>query len=77
MDWRQVVAGNLRRIRRERGFSQEDLATDADVNRTYISKLEKGSTWVGLEVLVKISKVLQVEPTDFLQRPARKPAKKA
>ncbi|MDA9529794.1 helix-turn-helix domain-containing protein [Bradyrhizobium sp. CCBAU 25338] len=77
MDWRQVVAGNLRRIRRERGFSQEDLATDADVNRTYISKLEKGSTWVGLEVLVKISKVLQVEPADFLQRPARKPAKKA
>lgn len=72
-----MVAGNLRRIRRERGFSQEDLATDADVNRTYISKLEKGSTWVGLEVLVKISKVLQVEPADFLQRPVRKPAKKA
>ena len=42
MDWRQVVAANLRRIRRERGFSQETLAYEADVNRTYISKLEKG-----------------------------------
>lgn len=77
MDWRQVVANNLRRIRRERGISQESLATDAGVNRTYISKLEKGSTWIGLGVLVKISKVLQAEPADFLQRPARKPPKKA
>jgi len=77
MDWRQVVANNLRRIRRERGFSQESLATDAGVNRTYISKLEKGSTWIGLEILVKISKVLQAEPADFLQRPARKATKKA
>lgn len=52
------------------------LAMDAGVNRTYISKLEKGETWVGLEVLVKISKVLQAEPADFLQRQARKPPKK-
>lgn len=77
MDWRQVVADNLRRIRRERGISQMALAMDAGVNRTYISKLEKGETWVGLEVLVKISKVLQAEPADFLQRQARKPPKKA
>lgn len=72
-----MVAANLRRIRRERGFSQETLAYEADVNRTYISKLEKGSTWVGLEVLVKISKVLQAEPADLLERPTRKAAKKA
>ncbi|WP_456726416.1 helix-turn-helix domain-containing protein [Bradyrhizobium sp. USDA 3397] len=77
MDWRQVVASNLRRIRRERGISQMALAMDAGVNRTYISKLEKGSTWVGLEVLVKISKVLQAEPADFLERPTRKAVKKA
>lgn len=71
MDWRQVVAANLRRIRREQGFSQETLAYEADVNRTYVSKLEKGATWVGLEVLVKLSEVLQAEPADFLQRPIR------
>jgi transcriptional regulator with XRE-family HTH domain len=76
MDWRQVVAANLLRIRRERGFSQESLAYEAEVNRTYISKLEKGATWVGLEVLVKLAAVLQAEPADFLQRPAKKPAQK-
>ncbi len=77
MDWRQVVAANLRRIRRERGFSQETLAYEADINRTYISKLEKGATWAGLEVLVKLSGVLQVEPSAFLQKPIRKSARKA
>ncbi|MCK1410411.1 helix-turn-helix transcriptional regulator [Bradyrhizobium sp. 76] len=77
MDWRQVVATNLRRIRRERGFSQETLAYEADINRTYISKLEKGATWAGLEVLVKLSTVLQVEPSEFLQRPARRAAGKS
>ncbi|MGY3488115.1 transcriptional regulator with XRE-family HTH domain [Bradyrhizobium sp. USDA 4011] len=77
MDWRQVVAMNLRRIRRERGFSQETLAYEADINRTYVSKLEKGATWVGLEILVKLSTVLQVEPSEFLQRPARRAARKS
>ncbi|SDO20156.1 helix-turn-helix domain-containing protein [Afipia sp. GAS231] len=77
MDWRHIVAANLRRIRRERGFSQETLAYEADVNRTYISKLEKGATWVGLEILVKLSHVLQAEPADFLRRPAKRGAKKS
>jgi transcriptional regulator with XRE-family HTH domain len=41
MDLRQVFVANLRRLRHERGMSQEDLAYAADVNRTYLSKLEK------------------------------------
>jgi len=76
VDWRQIVAANLRRIRRERDFSQETLAYEAEVNRTYISKLEKGSTWVGLEILVKLSNVLQTEPADFLQRPTKRGSKR-
>jgi transcriptional regulator with XRE-family HTH domain len=76
MDWRQVVAANLRRIRRDKGFSQETLAYEANVNRTYVSKLEKGDTWIGLEVMVKLSDVLGVEPADFLQKPVRRGARR-
>lgn len=76
MDYRQVFATNLRRIRHEKGFSQEDLAYEAGVNRTYMSKLEKGESWVGLEILVKLGKVLSVEPADFLRAPAKKPRKR-
>ena len=71
MDWRQVYATNLLKYRRAKGLSQEDLAYDAGVNRTYVSKLEKGDTYVGLEIMAKIAKVLEVPPAEFLKPPVR------
>ncbi len=72
MDYRHVFARNLRRLRLEKGFSQEALAYEADVNRTYMSKIERCGTYVGLELMVKLATVLKVEPRDFLEPPARK-----
>lgn len=69
MDLRQVFAANLRRLRHERGISQETLAYEADVNRTYISKLEKGVSFAGLEIIGKFAAVLQVEPAELLKLP--------
>ena len=76
MDMRQVFAGNLIRARRGKGLSQETLSYEAGVNRTYISKLEKGSTWVGLEVISKLSVVLGVEPADLLQKSPKRTARR-
>lgn len=76
MDYRQVFAANLRRIRHEKGISQEELAYEAEVNRTYMSKVEKGDTWVGLEIMVKLSGALGVEPADLLQRPPKRGRKR-
>lgn len=76
MDYRQVFAANLRRIRHEKGVSQEDLAFEAEVNRTYMSKIEKGDTWVGLEIMVKLGRVLGVEPAEFLQLPPKRTRKR-
>ena len=76
MDYRQVFAANLRRIRHEKGVSQEDLAFEAEVNRTYMSKVEKGDTWVGLEIMVKLGRVLGVEPAEFLQPPPKRARKR-
>ncbi|MGY3493929.1 helix-turn-helix domain-containing protein [Bradyrhizobium sp. USDA 4502] len=75
MDIRHVFAANLRRLRHERGYSQEDLAYEANINRTYMSALEKGSHYVGLEIIEKLSKVLAVEPADFL-KPTPKPSRR-
>jgi transcriptional regulator with XRE-family HTH domain len=72
MDLRQVFAANLRRLRHVRGLSQEDLAYEADVNRTYMSKLEKGASYPGLEIIGKLARVLQVEPAELLRLPTRK-----
>ena len=40
MDLRQVFAANLQRLRRAKGLSQESLAHEAGVNRSYMSMLE-------------------------------------
>ena len=72
MDLRQVFAANLRRLRHAKGLSQEDLAYEAGVNRTYMSKLEKGGSYVGLEIIGKLAAVLDVEPADFLKKPTKR-----
>ena len=72
MDLRQVFAANLRRLRHAKGFSQEELAYEADVDRAYLSKLENGGRYVGLEIIGKLARVLKVEPAELLRLPPRK-----
>lgn len=72
MDIRQLFAANLRRIRKEKGFSQEGLAYEASVDRAHVSKLEAGSMFVGLEIIGKFSKVLKTPPDAFLRPIERK-----
>ncbi|MFZ0422824.1 MAG: helix-turn-helix transcriptional regulator [Xanthobacteraceae bacterium] len=72
MDLRQVFAANLRRLRHKRELSQEGLAHEAGVNRTYMSKLEKGASYPGLEIIGKLAKVLEVEPADLLKLPLKR-----
>ena len=72
MDLRQVFAANLRRLRHAKGLSQEDLAHEANVNRSYMSKLEKGASYPGLEIIGKLAVVLGVEPAEFLSLPPKR-----
>lgn len=72
MDLRHVFAANLRRLRHAKGLSQEQLAYDAEVNRTYVSKLERGASHAGLEIIGKLAAVLEVEPAEFLRLPIPK-----
>jgi transcriptional regulator with XRE-family HTH domain len=76
MDLRQVFATNLRRLRHDRGLSQEALAYEAGVNRTYMSRLEKGVSYVGLEIIGKIAVILEVEPAELLKNPRRRRARR-
>lgn len=76
MDLRQVFAANLRRYRHAKGLSQEELAHEAGVNRTYMSKLEKGGSYVGLEIIGKLAAVLEISPAELLQSRPPKPARR-
>ncbi len=72
MDYRQIFATNLRKARHAKGLSQEALAADSGVARRYVSRIETGATWVGLEVIVKLATVLEVTPAELLQEPPRR-----
>ena len=69
MDGRTRVAWNLRRIRVERGTSQEALAVDADVDRTYVSGIERGSFNPTVEVLDRLAAALSIDVADLLALP--------
>jgi transcriptional regulator with XRE-family HTH domain len=76
MDLRQVFAANLRRLRHARGLSQEDLAYEASVNRSYMSTLERGASYPGLEIIGKLAAVLEVEPAELIRFPTRRLARR-
>jgi len=71
-DLRQAFAANLRRFRHAKGISQEDLAYEANGNRTYVSKVEKGVSYPGLEIIAKLADALGIEPAELLMPPARR-----
>ncbi len=68
-DYRQIFAANLRRARHARGLSQEVLAVDADVNRRYLSDIEQGRTSVGLDIMVRLAAILEIDPHELLMPP--------
>ena len=76
MDLCQLFAANLRRIRHQRKLSQEGLAHDAGVDRAYMSRVERGVTYVGLEIIGKLAEVLEVDPAEFFRRPTRSGSRK-
>jgi transcriptional regulator with XRE-family HTH domain len=71
MDLRQLFATNLRRLRHERKVSQEQLAHDAEVDRAYLSRVERAVTYVGLEIIEKLASILEVDPAESFRRPSR------
>ena len=70
MEIREVLAVNLRKLRRAKGLSQEELAHRAKIDRTYISSLERSVYAAGIDVVDRLARVLGVEAADLLRRPS-------
>jgi transcriptional regulator with XRE-family HTH domain len=64
-----VVARNLRRMRVRRGISQEALAVDAGIDRTYVSRLERGLENPTVNVLEQLAAALDAEIVEFFVIP--------
>jgi len=58
---------NIRRVRKERGLSQEALADEVGLAVTYVGQIERGQRNPTLDVVERFAKVLGVKPLDLLQ----------
>lgn len=67
----RIVGRNIRRLRRERGLSQEDLADELGVHRTYMGGVERGERNLTLRSLERLASRLGVDPVSLLADPDR------
>lgn len=58
---RKKIGGMIAEIRKWKGLTQEDLSNLSGLDRTNIAKIENGKYSVGVDVLGKICKALEVE----------------
>ena len=64
---RKFLGQNIRLYRESMGFSQELLAEKAGISAPYLSSLERGEKWPGVDTLAGIALGLDVKPYDLFK----------
>jgi transcriptional regulator with XRE-family HTH domain len=68
-DYRRVLAQNVKTVRKTLKLSQEKLALEAEIDRTYISGIERGLRNPSLDLIVKLAVNLKTTPAALLTPP--------
>jgi transcriptional regulator with XRE-family HTH domain len=71
-----LVAGNVRQARRQAGLSQEELAAQAGLDRTYVSQVERRKRNVTIIVLARLAAALGTTPDRLLAREGDAPERR-
>ena len=69
MTLREVFAENLKRHRSASGLSQEELAHRAEIDRTYVSSLERCQYAATVDVIEKLARELGIDASELLRLP--------
>ena len=69
---KQALSSNIQRIRKEQGISQEKLALKAEVDRSYMSQIERCLANPSIDAILRISNALEVTPSELLQLTKKK-----
>ena len=64
---RDIVARNMRKLRAERGWSQEFLANEAGLNRTYLSAVERSEQNISIDNLYRVAEGFGIEAWTLLK----------
>jgi transcriptional regulator with XRE-family HTH domain len=65
-DGRALLAASIRKLRHDRGLSQEALAERAGIHRTYLGSIEREERNVAIDNICRIAWALGVQPRDLL-----------
>lgn len=65
MDWGRVVGANVRRLRKERKLTQEQLAMETEIDLTYLGGIERGQRNPSVSVLGRLAAALGVSPAEL------------
>jgi len=68
MTWEKTVGKNIRRLRKDRGVTQEQLADEAGMAMRYLSGVERGEENPTLRFLAKIADALDVSLPDLFKK---------
>lgn len=63
----EQVLENIKRIRKQKGYSHQNMAHELDISQVGYSKLEKNDTRLSVERLYKIAEILETKVGDFLE----------
>lgn len=64
---RDVIARNLRLHRAERGWSQERLALESGLNRTYLSAVERSEQNISIDNIARLADALSVDAIELVR----------
>jgi len=64
---RELVAKNIRELRQERGWSQDELAARAELHRTYIGTIERAEQSITVDSMEKLAAALNVKVARLLE----------
>jgi transcriptional regulator with XRE-family HTH domain len=68
MALRRILARNLKRLRRERGLTQEELADLAQLNRNYVGMIERKENAATVDTLEALAKALEVDAIHLIEQ---------
>lgn len=69
LDYRKVLAENVKAARKSLDLSQEALSLEAEIDRTYISGIERGKRNPSLTLIAKLADRLKTTPAALLTPP--------
>lgn len=67
IDYNMLIAANIRRLRRQAGLTQEQLAAKAGISTQHLSKVERNASSPTIKTVTALAESLGIEPSELFE----------